>query len=135
MTEPTTERAASNDLPQVDERAIGDPSQFTYGLIYDVVKALEAHGYGPFDDGRQLVELSQHLIHFLHDRSDRCYGTSAVTSGQKSPAQPAPTATDKSGSVEAVRADGARKLAALRQSGDAVDAAMVRYDQRWGHEL
>jgi hypothetical protein len=101
-------------------RTVPDPRQFTHGLIYDVVKALEAHGYGPFEEGRQLVELGQHLIHFLHGRGDRCYGGPAVT--VEPPYVEEPRAVT-------------RKVAALHESGAAVDAAMARYDQRWGHEL
>lgn len=74
MDHPTT----SDDA---QARTVPDPKQFIFGLIYDVVQALEAHGYGPFD-GRQLVELGQHLIHHLHGRGDRCYGKSAVTSSR-----------------------------------------------------
>jgi hypothetical protein len=36
--------------------------RFTMGLILDVARVLEAHGYGSFD-GRQDVELQQHLLH------------------------------------------------------------------------
>lgn len=49
---------------------------FTFGLLADVARVLENHGYGPFD-GRDLVELNLHLLHMLHgaeDGDDRCFG-------------------------------------------------------------
>jgi hypothetical protein len=130
MTESTTERAAGKDLPRTSATA-DDQSRFTYGLIFEVVKVLEAHGYGPFDEGRQLVELSQHLLHFLHGDGDRCYGRSAAT------AEPAATASaaDEPTPGEGYKAEVTHRLTALRESSDAVDRAMARYDQRWGHEL
>ncbi|MGH9211396.1 MAG: hypothetical protein ACRD2C_12050 [Acidimicrobiales bacterium] len=94
-----------------------DP-RFTFGLLYDTAKGREAHGYGPFD-GRQRVELGQHLIHFLCSRGDRCYG------GQTATVDP-PTGVDEH------RAEVARKAAALRKSGAADEAALVRSDERWG---
>lgn len=48
--------------------------RFTMGLVIDVVKVLEEHGYGPFEGGRPYVELQQHLLHFLHGRHDVCSG-------------------------------------------------------------
>jgi hypothetical protein len=34
--------------------------RFTKGLVIDVARLLEQHGYGPFEDGRPFVELQQH---------------------------------------------------------------------------
>jgi hypothetical protein len=54
----------------------GAEERFTFGLVLDVAKALEAHGYGRFD-GPQFVELQQHLFHLLHcGADDRCTGRS-----------------------------------------------------------
>jgi hypothetical protein len=51
------------------------PELFTRGLVLDVAKVLEAHGYSPLNV-RAYVELEQHLFFFLHaDRGDdRCMG-------------------------------------------------------------
>lgn len=59
----------AGDLPAGAER-------FTTGLVLDVGKVLVEHGYAALD-GRALVELQQHLLHFLHGAergTDRCYG-------------------------------------------------------------
>jgi hypothetical protein len=53
----------------------GDP-RFTVGLLVDVARVLEVHGYER-PNGGQMVELQAHLLHLLHgaDRGDdRCYG-------------------------------------------------------------
>jgi hypothetical protein len=47
--------------------------RFTMGLVIEVAEVLEAHGYGRCD-GRQFVELQQHLFHFLHGTSGGCNG-------------------------------------------------------------
>jgi hypothetical protein len=61
-TDPTPERTA-------------DP-RFTLGLILDVLKVLEAHGYERFD-GPRFVELQQHLFCLLHGGpDDGCSGRS-----------------------------------------------------------
>jgi hypothetical protein len=44
--------------------------RFTMGLVIDVARVLEAHGYGPFVGGRPHVELQQHLLHLLHGKAD-----------------------------------------------------------------
>lgn len=43
--------------------------RFTMGLVIEVAEVLEAHGYGRCD-GRQLVELQQHMFHFVHGKPD-----------------------------------------------------------------
>jgi len=52
------------------------PELITKGLVIDVAKVIEAHGYGP-TSGREIVELGQHLFYFLYgrDRGDtQCTG-------------------------------------------------------------
>jgi hypothetical protein len=48
--------------------------RFTMGLVIDVAKVLEDHGYGPFEDGRCYVELQQRLLQLLHGQHDACSG-------------------------------------------------------------
>jgi hypothetical protein len=43
-----------------------DDPRFTFGLVVDVAKVLERHGYPPPASGRDLVELQQCLFRFLH---------------------------------------------------------------------
>jgi hypothetical protein len=63
-TDPTSEKAP-------EER-------FTFGLILDVLKVLEAHGYERFD-GPRFVELQQHLLCLLHGKpGDGCTGRSVA---------------------------------------------------------
>jgi hypothetical protein len=63
-------------MPETDDTrqpTPGDP-RFTRGLVLDVVKTLQSHGYEPVTTG-QLVELQLHLWYFLHgDTSSRCMG-------------------------------------------------------------
>jgi hypothetical protein len=69
-TTPTTAHPTPDQRPE---------SRFTFGLILDVAKVLEAHGYERFD-GQQFVELQQHLFVLLHgDVDDRCTGRSLTT--------------------------------------------------------
>jgi hypothetical protein len=50
--------------------------RFTFGLILDVIKVLEAHGYERFD-GPRFVELELHLFCLLHGGpDDGCIGRS-----------------------------------------------------------
>ena len=50
-------------------------ARFTMGLVIEVARVLEAHGYGPLRDGRPYVELQQHLLYFLHgEPGGRCTG-------------------------------------------------------------
>jgi hypothetical protein len=59
----------SNDTPQP-----GDP-RFTKGLVLDVVKVLQDHGYTEPVTGAEVLELQLHLWYFLHgDKSSRCQG-------------------------------------------------------------
>ena len=74
----TTATTTDSTTDQAAER------RFTFGLLIDVAKVLEAHGYEALD-GRQLVELQQHLLHLLHGGSERCTGrpvASAVEAGR-----------------------------------------------------
>ncbi len=53
----------------------GDPRHsFTFGLVLAVARTLEAHGYPPITDGRELVELQTHLWCFLHGDGGPCSG-------------------------------------------------------------
>ncbi len=48
-------------LPQPVEDA-----RFAFGLIHDVAKVIEQHGYPPVTAGLDLVELQQALFGFLY---------------------------------------------------------------------
>ena len=69
---------AGTTQPTTNPRTDRTPEErFTIGLMLDVAAVLEAHGYGLCDE-RQLVELQQHLFHFLFGRSDgRCMDRTA----------------------------------------------------------
>ena len=54
------------DRPPSVRPARQGTDRFTMGLVIDVARVLEAHGYGPLAGGRPHVELQQHLLHFLH---------------------------------------------------------------------
>ncbi|QKV93924.1 hypothetical protein HUT19_20955 [Streptomyces sp. NA02950] len=41
-------------------------SRFTNGLLFDVVKVIESHGYPKFTSGRDLLELRMSLFRFLY---------------------------------------------------------------------
>ncbi|MEU4421270.1 hypothetical protein AB0F81_11640 [Actinoplanes sp. NPDC024001] len=43
-----------------------DDARFTYGLLFDVVKVLERHGYDRPETGGDLVALQQSLFGFLY---------------------------------------------------------------------
>jgi hypothetical protein len=58
------------DRPTNVSSARQGTDRFTMGLVIDVARVLEAHGYGPFVEGRSHVELQQHLLHFLHGKAD-----------------------------------------------------------------
>ncbi|MET8177440.1 hypothetical protein [Streptomyces sp. NPDC005336] len=45
-------------------------SRFTNGLVLDVVKVLESHGYPEFVSGRDLLELRMSLYRFLYTKKD-----------------------------------------------------------------
>ena len=49
--------------------------RFAIGLVLDVARTIEAHGYGSFE-GRDFVELQQHLLHLLHAHGAACTGGS-----------------------------------------------------------
>ena len=46
--------------------AFEDDSRFGIGLVLDVAKVLEQHGYPPVRDGLDLTELVQALYRFPH---------------------------------------------------------------------
>jgi len=73
-TTPTTTNPTTSTAPE---------DRFAVGLLIDVAKVLEAHGYGPCD-GRQLVELQLHLFHLLHGDGGECTGGTqmATTAGE-----------------------------------------------------
>ena len=47
--------------------------RFTIGLVLDVARTLEAHGYESFES-RDFVELQQHLFHLLCAPEGACTG-------------------------------------------------------------
>lgn len=48
-----------------------DDSRFTFGLLHDVTRVLEAHGYPPVVAGPDLEQLYLALFRFLHGSSGR----------------------------------------------------------------
>ena len=51
-----------------------DPALETVGLVVDVAKVIEQHGYERLNGG-QLMELQLHLHHLLHgDAEQQCQG-------------------------------------------------------------
>jgi hypothetical protein len=55
---------------------MSDDRMFTMGMVVEVAEVIEAQGYNVLSD-RELVELQQHLFHFLHGRGrgdDHCTG-------------------------------------------------------------
>jgi hypothetical protein len=54
-------------------RPDGDPP-FTIGLAVDVTKVIADHGYPPLAEGRDLLELEEHLFHLLHGREQGWHG-------------------------------------------------------------
>jgi hypothetical protein len=58
------------DCPTATAPARQGTDRFTMGLVIDVARALETHGYGPFEGGRPYVELQQHLLHLLQGKAD-----------------------------------------------------------------
>jgi hypothetical protein len=60
-------------MPDQTVDPAGDP-RFTFGLVVDVSRVIEGHGYPEFNGG-QLIELQLHLFHLLHgDPANRCAG-------------------------------------------------------------
>jgi len=52
------------------------PELFTMGMVLDVARVIEAHGYDALI-GQQVIELQQHLFHFLYGAElgvDQCTG-------------------------------------------------------------
>jgi hypothetical protein len=47
-----------------------DESRFTHGLLYDVAKVIESHGYPKLAAGRDLLELQMSLYAFLYKNKD-----------------------------------------------------------------
>ena len=45
----------------------GDDPRFTLGLVLDVARVLEQHGYPPVKAGLDLADLQQSLYGFLYD--------------------------------------------------------------------
>lgn len=72
LTNDTTLRPFDDgEIDQLRPTNDHDP-RFTFGLIYDVAKVLEEHGYEGMRKGEAFVELNMHLFHFLHGGADRC---------------------------------------------------------------
>ncbi|RKE19991.1 hypothetical protein BX266_3325 [Streptomyces sp. TLI_171] len=44
----------------------GTDTRFSFGLVFDAAKVLEAHGYPPVTAGPDLVNLRQALFRFLY---------------------------------------------------------------------
>ncbi|WP_232544153.1 hypothetical protein [Streptomyces buecherae] len=44
--------------------------RFTPGLVFDVARVIESHGYPPIASGLDLVELSQSLFRYLYKTKD-----------------------------------------------------------------
>lgn len=53
----------------ITSRRPDDDSRFTMGLVLDVASVLEQHGYPPISGGG-VVDLQQHLFHFLYGDGD-----------------------------------------------------------------
>ncbi|MET7902737.1 hypothetical protein ABZS86_15185 [Streptomyces sp. NPDC005355] len=47
-----------------------DDSRFTNGLLFDVAKVIESHGYPKLASGRDLLELRISLYRFLYTNKD-----------------------------------------------------------------
>ncbi|QKW51054.1 hypothetical protein HUT08_17640 [Streptomyces buecherae] len=47
-----------------------DDVRFTPGLVFDVARVIESHGYPPIASGLDLVELSQSLFRYLYKTKD-----------------------------------------------------------------
>lgn len=62
--------AQPNDTPRTYPLpAPTDDPRFTMGLLIDVVKVLEQHGYPQITHGLDLVDLQQALFSFLYRRA------------------------------------------------------------------
>lgn len=47
-----------------------DDARFTMGLLIDVAKVLQEHGYPPVKNGLDLVDLQASLFGFLYEREE-----------------------------------------------------------------
>ena len=47
-----------------------DDPRFSMGLLIDVIKVLNGHGYPPITKGRDIVELQQALFGFLYAKPE-----------------------------------------------------------------
>ncbi|GGO86496.1 hypothetical protein GCM10012280_22760 [Wenjunlia tyrosinilytica] len=63
MTPPAPQRA----YPVARSEGDSDP-RFTFGLVSNVAKVLQAHGYPPLVVGADLLELHIALFHFLYGK-------------------------------------------------------------------
>lgn len=125
----STDDAVAKAVQSAGDRLDGDP-RFTLGVYLDVARALEAHGYGPFS-GHQLLDLGQHLFHFLHGETGQCLGRAAAD--VEAPVPEGSNPLDRA--VAEHLTEVARTVRALRRSTTAYDRAVARYDERWGVEL
>lgn len=48
-----------------------DDSRFTHGLLFDVARVIESHGYPKVATGRDLLELQQALYRFLYTKDEK----------------------------------------------------------------
>lgn len=62
--------AAPGPVYPVTPKDGDNDSRFTNGLVFDVVKVLESHGYPKLASGRDLLELRQSLYRFLYEKKD-----------------------------------------------------------------
>ncbi|MGW5692342.1 hypothetical protein ACWEWX_15570 [Streptomyces asiaticus] len=54
----------------VEPESGDDDSRFTNGLLFDVAKVIESHGYPKLASGRDLLELRISLYRFLYQDKD-----------------------------------------------------------------
>ena len=66
MPEPPDNPPAVYPLPEPDD----DP-RFTFGLVLDVARMIEAHGYPKLGSGLDLVRLQGGIYRFLYRETDR----------------------------------------------------------------
>ncbi|WP_432047095.1 hypothetical protein [Streptomyces asiaticus] len=66
MTAPTGPAPAYPVEPESGD----DDSRFTNGLLFDVAKVIESHGYPKLASGRDLLELRISLYRFLYENKD-----------------------------------------------------------------
>jgi hypothetical protein len=88
--------------------------RFTFGLVFDVLKVLQDHGY-ELVAGPQTVDLMLHLLHFLHGEGDSCMGGTHDRQVRDDVAEH--------------RAETDRKIQALRASEASTEAALTRSDE------